>query len=154
MIPIRIAGSLGLLLATVLTTSAQPPGDDEKAIRAVLDAQVAAWNKGDLDTFMLGYWKDDKLTFISGGTIVKGYKALQERYQKSYQAEGKEMGKLAFSELEFEPLGPAAAMVRGKFEVKMSKDTATGRFTLIFRKPDGKWVVTHDHTSGDPPKKQ
>ena len=134
-----------LALAVILAIGA--PADDEKAIRGVLDAQVAAWNKGDLAGFMAGYWNSDKLFYISGGKSAQGWKALKERYEKIYQGEGKEMGKLAFSELNVELLSGDAALVRGKWEVTMTKETVGGWFTLIVKKfPDG-WKVTHDHTS-------
>ena len=121
--------------------------DSEKAIRAVLDAQQTAWNKGDLDGFMTGYWKDDKLVFISGAKSLEGWKALKERYEKAYQGEGKEMGKLKFTELNVEMLGVNVALVRGKWDVA-AKESATGWFTLIFKKQaDGSWKITHDHTS-------
>jgi beta-aspartyl-peptidase (threonine type) len=133
------------ILAIALLGSA--PADDEKAIRAVLDAQVTAWNKGDLDGFMAGYWNHDELFYISGAKSVQGYKALKERYKTAYQGEGKEMGKLKFSELKVEQLGADAALVRGKWEVTTSKETVAGWFTLVFRRfPDG-WKITHDHTS-------
>ncbi|MDB5306645.1 MAG: Calcium/calmodulin dependent protein kinase Association [Gemmataceae bacterium] len=127
--------------------AAAAPGDDEKAVRGVLDAQVAAWNKGDLDGFMAGYWNDDGLFYISGAKSVQGWKALKERYQKAYQGEGKEMGKLKFAELNVETLGPGVALVRGKWEVTMSKETVGGWFTLVVRKLADGWKVTHDHTS-------
>ncbi|MBY0514620.1 MAG: nuclear transport factor 2 family protein [Gemmataceae bacterium] len=121
--------------------------DDEADVRAVLATQEAAWNKGDLDGFMAGYWQDDGLFYISGGKSVQGYKALKERYQAAYQGEGKEMGKLKFTDLKVEPLGPNVALVRGKWEVTTSKETVGGWFTLVMKKfPDG-WKVTHDHTS-------
>jgi uncharacterized protein (TIGR02246 family) len=123
------------------------PSDDDKAIRGVLDAQQIAWNKGDLAGFMTGYWNDDKLFYISGAKTVQGWKALKERYEKAYQGDGKEMGKLKFSDLKVEMLGTDAALVRGKWEVTMTKETVSGWFTLIMKKfPDG-WKVTHDHTS-------
>lgn len=129
--------------------------DDAQDIRAVLDAQAVAWNKGDLDGFMAGYWNDEKLTFISGADITFGWKKTKERYVKRYQAEGKEMGKLTFSELHIEMVGDKAALVRGKFELLFAKEkddkkkTARGRFTLIVKKfPDG-WKITHDHTSAE-----
>jgi beta-aspartyl-peptidase (threonine type) len=119
----------------------------EKAIRAVLDEQVAAWNKGDLDGFMRGYWKSAEMTFFSGGDVRKGWDATLDRYRKNYQAEGKEMGKLAFEELRFDVLSADAAVVRGRYRLKTSKDEATGLFTLLVRKlPEG-WRIVHDHTS-------
>lgn len=151
-----LLGGGALLLVTVArATGAHTPSADEKDIRAVLDAQVTAWNKGDLDGFMAGYWADDNLTFISGGDITSGWKKTKERYEKRYKADGKEMGKLTFSEIHVETFSPNAAMLRGKFELTFEKEadpkkkTPRGRFTLILRKfPDG-WKVTHDHTSAE-----
>jgi ketosteroid isomerase-like protein len=137
-----------LLIVFVTGTVAHAdPTPSEKAVRAVLDAQVVAWNKGDLDGFMIGYWKSPDLTFISGSDLTRGWQPTLERYQKKYQGEGKEMGKLAFSELEVVPLGEDAMLVRGRYELKRSKDMPSGRFTLLFRRfPEG-WRIVHDHTS-------
>jgi uncharacterized protein (TIGR02246 family) len=144
-----------------LACFALPPSaraDDAKDIRGVLEAQAAAWNKGDLDGFMAGYWNDEKLTFISGGGIAQGWKATKERYEKRYKADGKEMGKLTFSELKVESLGANAALVLGKFELVFEKEkdekkkTARGRFTLIVKKFADGWKVVHDHTSAEEPK--
>jgi beta-aspartyl-peptidase (threonine type) len=124
--------------------------EDEAAIRAVLNAQVAAWNKGDLDEYMKGYWNSPDLIFISGGTENRGYEAALDRYKKSYKSAGREMGKLDFSELRTTILGPDSAYATGKFHLKMSNGKEpTGRFTLIWRKfPDG-WKIIHDHSCGD-----
>ncbi len=135
--------------ATGLAQS-KPAADDSaaEAIRKVLDDQVAAWNKGDLKGFMAGYWRSPDLSFFSGKDKTRGWQATLERYQKRYQAEGKEMGKLTFREIEIEPLGPDGAWVRGRWQLQLSKETVGGLFTLIFKKfPDG-WRIVHDHTSG------
>ncbi len=117
------------------------------AIRQVLDSQVAAWNKGDLEGFMAGYWKSEKLTFFSGDKIEHGWQATYDRYRKRYQAEGREMGKLTFSELEIEMVGADTASVRGRWKLVTRKETPGGLFTLIFKKlPEG-WRIVHDHTS-------
>jgi beta-aspartyl-peptidase (threonine type) len=145
MTPIQLR--LAVAFLAIISCVAAAPADDEKAIRAVLDAQAKAWNKGDLDGFMAGYWKNDNLFYISGGKSLKGWTALKERYQAAYQGEGKEMGTLTFSDVNVELLATDAALVRGKWEVKTSKETAGGWYTLIVKKfPDG-WKVTHDHTS-------
>jgi beta-aspartyl-peptidase (threonine type) len=128
-------------------TLPQAGGGAERAIRAVLDAQVAAWNRGDLDGFMAGYWHSPELTFYSGTGVTSGWEATLERYRKRYQAPGSEMGKLDFSALEIHPAGDMA-WVGGRWHLKMSdgKDLG-GLFTLVFRKlPDG-WKIVHDHTS-------
>src|SRR5262249_10205725 len=71
-----------------------------------------------------------------------------------YQAEGKAMGRLAFSALDIEPLGPEAVLARGRFGLIMPDGLKPGGlFTVIFRKfPDG-WKIIHDHTSADPPQR-
>jgi beta-aspartyl-peptidase (threonine type) len=128
-----------------------PPNESstKAAIQRVLNDQVAAWNSSDLNGFMAGYWNDEGLTFFSGGKKTKGWQATLERYQRKYQGEGKEMGKLDFSEVEIDILGPNNALVRGRWRLELKKETKTvgGLFTLLFaRKPDG-WRIVHDHTS-------
>src|SRR4051794_8930259 len=95
----------GLTLLAALAAAPSQPEDAKKAIRAVLDAQVVAWNKGDLPKFMEGYWQSPELTFYSGKTVTRGWQATLERYQKRYQGEGREMGQLAFRDLEIQVLG-------------------------------------------------
>ena len=125
-----------------------PAETPEQAIRRVLDDQVAAWNRGDLEGFMQGYWNSPELTFSSGGDQTKGWQATLDRYRKRYQAEGKEMGKLAFSDVQVQLLGPGFALVTGKWELTLTKETVGGRYSLILKKLDEGWRIVHDHTSG------
>jgi uncharacterized protein (TIGR02246 family) len=132
----------------IVDVAAPAPVAPEDAIKKVLDDQAAAWNKGDLDTFMKGYWNSPELTFFSGANKAQGWQATLDRYNKRYRADGKEMGQLTFSEVKIEMLGPDSAFVRGRFELVMAKEKPTGQFTLIFKRmPDG-WRIIHDHTSG------
>jgi beta-aspartyl-peptidase (threonine type) len=134
-------------LLLTLAVAANPPTNHQTAIRQVLDKQVEAWNRQDLDGFMQGYWRSPELTFFSGATAHRGWDAAMERYRKAYQSEGRQMGKLAFSDLQIETLGPAAAFVRGSFQLTMPDGKQPhGIFTLVFRKfPEG-WRIIHDHT--------
>jgi beta-aspartyl-peptidase (threonine type) len=118
------------------------------AIENVLKTQQEAWNRKDLEGFMAGYWNSPDLTFFSGAHIASGWQGAIERYRKTYQGAGKEMGKLDFYDLRIEPLGPDSAFVRGAWHLTMTDGkTPHGLFTLIFHKfPDG-WKVIHDHTS-------
>lgn len=129
---------------------ASTPAADEAAVKKVLDDQAAAWNKGDLDGFMAGYWKDDGLAFTSNGKETGGWQATKDRFEKKYGTNRKGMGQLSFGEFKFEGLSPNAATVRGRFTLvwDAKPKPATGLFTLVLRKfPDG-WKITHDHTSG------
>jgi beta-aspartyl-peptidase (threonine type) len=137
--------AVSVLALVVLSTG--EPAKERAAIQKVLDDQVVAWNKGDLEAFMAGYWKSEKLSFFSGNAKTAGWQATLDRYRKRYQAEGKEMGKLSFEELSIERLGEDYALVRGRFRLQLTKETPTGIFTLIVRKlPEG-WRIVHDHTS-------
>ena len=113
-----------------------------------MDDQVAAWNKADLVGFMKGYWKSKELTFVSGKDVTQGWDETLERYKKRYQAEGKEMGKLAFTDVEVKVLAPGIALVSGKWELTLTKETVGGRYSLILKKLDDGWRIVHDHTSG------
>ena len=146
-----VCGLLALtatLIKSALAGAIKTPTDPKAAVRKVLDDQVIAWNKGDLVGFMAGYWESDDLRFYSGKEVTSGWKATLERYRKRYTAEGKKMGKLSFSDLEIEILGPDAALVRGRFLVELPDEKASGLFTLIMRKLPVGWRIVHDHTSG------
>jgi beta-aspartyl-peptidase (threonine type) len=122
----------------------------ESAITKVLQEQANAWNRQDLAGFMAGYWNSPELTFFSGAHESKGWQAALERYQKTYQGAGHEMGKLEFSNLTIQTLGPDAAFVRGEFHLTMSDGkTPHGLFTLIFRKFPQGWKIVHDHSAGE-----
>ena len=135
---------LFLLFALIAPLSAQ-----DSPIQQVLQQQQAAWNYHDLEGFMSGYWNSPQLTFFSTAK-TSGWQATLDRYRKTYQGEGKEMGKLEFSDLQIEELGPSAAFVRGNWKLTLSDGkTPHGFFTLVFRKfPEG-WRIVHDHTSSE-----
>jgi beta-aspartyl-peptidase (threonine type) len=123
-------------------------------IRSLLNEQVADWNQKDLDGFMKGYWNSPEVVFLSGGERTNGWQTVRDRYRKAYQTDGKEMGKLVFSEIEIELLSPTAGLARGRWELtKTDGSHPKGWFTLILRRfPDG-WRIVHDHTSiATPPK--
>jgi ketosteroid isomerase-like protein len=145
-----------LLASIVIGISSEMPtlaeekdSESAKAIRKVLDDQVVCWNKGDLKGFMDGYWNSKELSFYSGNKKTLGWQETLERYQKKYQGEGNEMGQLKFSELEIQLLGEKNAVVKGRWELTLSKDKEkpNGLFTLIVQKTDSGWKIIHDHTS-------
>jgi uncharacterized protein (TIGR02246 family) len=149
-IPILLLDALltTAIIAAVVGVAFGAPPLETSDPQAVLDAQVAAWNRGDLDGFMAGYWKDDRLTFYSGDSVTRGWQATLDRYRKRYQADGKEMGRLEFREVTIEPLGDSAAFARGRWHLTMKDGkTPNGLFTLILKRIDGQWRIVHDHTS-------
>ena len=115
-------------------------------IRKVMDDQSAAWNRGDIDGFMAGYWKSEKLTFISGTDVTRGWQPTLDRYKKTYDSRAK-MGVLKFSDLEFTVISKDAAVVLGNWALAREKDNPHGKFTLTFRKFREGWRIVMDHTS-------
>jgi beta-aspartyl-peptidase (threonine type) len=117
-----------------------------REVRAVLDAQVAAWNRGDIDGFMDGYWRSPETTFVSGDSLTRGWQTVLDRYKKSYDTREK-MGTLSFLEIDIKALGPQRAIAVGRWQLGGVADTPHGRFTLIFRRTPEGWRIMHDHTS-------
>lgn len=153
----RVATTLLLCAITLSAVGAQHTAPAQKKsmraeteIRAVLDAQVAAWNRGDIEGFMDGYWKSEKTTFLSTSGVSRGWQALLDCYKRGYP-DKKTMGTLAFSELEINLLGRDAAFIIGRWALEREKDGKPDRpggvFTLVARKfPEG-WRIVSDHTS-------
>lgn len=127
----------------------QPPDTrdaDRAAINAVLKAQQAAWNRGDVDSFLKGYWESPELTFSGNNGVSRGYDGVLTRYKKNYPDRAA-MGELNFSDLEFRFLGSDAALVLGQWHLKRDMGDIGGVFTLVWQKfPEG-WKIIHDHTS-------
>jgi beta-aspartyl-peptidase (threonine type) len=140
-----IIGALALGASAGLRNTLPEPA--VKEIRAVLDRQMLAWNRGDIEGFMQGYWRSPDLTFFSDNTTVSGWDETLGRYRTRYTTGGNQMGKLEFLDLKIELLGPSAAFVRGRFHLTESGNESTGLFTLTFRKLPGGWKIVHDHTS-------
>lgn len=143
-----------VLLVALLLVSAVPfvaqnsSSTNQRAVEQVLENQLQAWNRGDLEGFMSGYWNSSQLTFFSAGEVASGWQQTINRYRKRYQSEGHEMGKLSFSDSHVELLGTDNAFVRGAWKVTMSDGkTLHGLFTLIFQKFSDGWKIIHDHTS-------
>jgi beta-aspartyl-peptidase (threonine type) len=124
------------------------PGAADAEIRQLLDTQVLAWNRGDLEGYMSAYWNSEELTFFSGATETGGWKPALERYRQYYKTTGSQMGRLDFSNLRIETLGQQMALARGRWRLKSANGpTRTGLFTLMLRRfPEG-WRIVHDHSS-------
>ena len=139
-----------LLLIALLTIFASgllaQSEKDKVAIRKVMEDQAAAWNRGDIEGFMQGYWKSDQLLFVSTTGVTRGWQPTLDRYKKGYDTRAK-MGTLTFSDLEITLLSKNAASVVGSWSLARAGDNPHGKFTLIFRKFKEGWRIVQDHTS-------
>ncbi|MCK5744745.1 MAG: nuclear transport factor 2 family protein [Oricola sp.] len=133
--------------------TAPTPADELRTprdvIRATLDAQAAAWNDGDLDGFMNGYWKSDELKFVSGVNITKGFAATQKRYRDRY-GNGEGLGQLSFDTIDVKLVTDDVAVTTGRFNLVRGPEVSSGVFSLVMRRDGGAWRIVHDHTSADP----
>lgn len=140
---------LAMLLAEIPVPARPPQKQDTKAetaIRAVLDAQRDAWNRGDIEGYMDGYDRSVQTEFVGGDEITRGWQTVLDRYKKKYDSREK-MGVLAFTELEITMLSKDAALVLGRWRLKRASDEPHGTFTLLFRKTKAGWRIVHDHSS-------
>jgi ketosteroid isomerase-like protein len=140
--------SISLLLLTAIIGSAPrllatPEANAE--ILAVLNAQVAAWNRGDIDGFMDGYVRSDNLEFVSGGKITRGWQTVRDRYHRKYDNAAK-MGRLTFSDIKYNSLNARHVIVLGRWSLRRKHDNPHGTFDLIFRKTPAGWRIVHDQT--------
>ena len=120
---------------------------DSLAIIDILNKQEKDWNRGDIDEFMKGYLKSDKLVFSGSSGPIYGWKATLDRYKKTYSDKEK-MGKLKFEILNVIALSPKVIQLQGKFNLTRSIGDAFGYFTLNWIKVKNRWYIISDHTSG------
>lgn len=116
-------------------------------IRAIIELQRDAWNRGDLAGFVQFYDKTGMMVFITGEEPIRIPADLQKRYEKRYGSSGKDFGKLNFSEIQVELLSDQLARAYGKWSVTQDSKTSSGWFSLLWRKEDGNWLIIHDHSS-------
>jgi len=134
------------IIAVCFSLSSLAQSKDEAEVRNVLSKQSAAWNRGDIDAFMVGYWENDSLMFIGKSGITYGYKNTLSNYKKNYP-DTTVMGKLTFTLIHVKQLSPEYFHVTGKYYLTRTIGDASGHFTLVFRKINGRWVIISDHSS-------
>jgi len=139
------------VLALILAPASKRPliaseASEQAQIRTLLQNQTEAWNRGDIDGFMAGYWKSDQTAFVGASGMTRGWQSVLEHYQKIYPNR-QAMGQLTFSALEIHLVCPDAAFAIGQFQLERETDKPAGIFTLNFRKfPEG-WRIVADHTT-------
>ena len=114
-------------------------------IEQTMNRQAECWNQKNIEGFMEPYWHSDSLRFMGKSGVTKGWQATLDRYKKNYAPD--QMGTLQFSDLHFDVLSSEATWVDGQWKLFRSKDTLSGRFTLLWKRIDGKWQIVSDHSS-------
>jgi ketosteroid isomerase-like protein len=136
--------NLLLIATTFILIKSQ--AQDKNIILGILDKQTKAWNDGDIDKFMEGYWNNDSLMFVGKNAVTYGYKNTVENYKKAYP-DTAATGKLSFNILQIKKLSNEYYFVLGKWILTRTAGNLNGHYTLLFRKIKGRWVIVSDHSS-------
>jgi uncharacterized protein (TIGR02246 family) len=111
-------------------------------VQDVLDAQVAAWNRGDIGAFC-SYCAEDVVYVGALGGLKQGRGPVEARYVAAYP-DRSAMGMLSLDVLTFEERGDTAiAVVR--WALKAASDRA-GHALLVFRNGSEGWRLAYDAT--------
>jgi ketosteroid isomerase-like protein len=130
----------------LITSQLYSQSTDELKIRGILENQTAAWNRGDINGFMNGYWENDSLMFIGKSGVTYGWTNTLKNYKKNYP-DTASMGKLIFTLIQVKKLSKEFYHITGKWFLKRSIGDIGGHYTLLFRKINGRWVIISDHSS-------
>ena len=135
-----------LIICIAISQFAFSQNKDEIAIRQLMAQQTIAWNNGDINAFMQGYWENDSLVFIGKNGPTYGYAKTLANYKKNYP-DVNYMGKLKFDILEIRALNKDHYFVIGKWSLSRKVGDASGIYTLLFKKIKGQWNIIADHSS-------
>ena len=113
----------------------------------VMASQMDAWNHGDLEGFMQGYWPSDSLLFVGKSGITRGHAATLERYRLGYPTQA-DMGTLTFRNEKWVQVSRNSGWLVGGWHLnKDGQANAEGMYTLLWRRIHGEWVIVADHSS-------
>ena len=135
-----------LLQLFLISISGFAQSKDEINIREILEEQTKAWNQGDIEKFMQGYWKNDSLMFIGKTGINWGWQKSLGNYKRNYP-DTIAMGKLSFDIILVKKLSSEYYYVVGKWMLTRSIGNLSGYYNLLFKKITGQWVIIADHSS-------
>lgn len=138
--------AVSCLIFALFATSVVAQNKDERAIRSIMAAQELAWNRGDLEAFMSGYWNSDSLRFIGSRGLTYGWRQTLENYKKGYP-DPDAMGQLKFTIISVELLSGKSAFVIGQWRLARKAGDLSGHYTLLWKKIKGTWVIVADHSS-------
>jgi uncharacterized protein (TIGR02246 family) len=135
-----------VIISLFVSITAFGQSKDETAIRKLLDTQTKAWNNGNIEAFMKGYWENDSLMFIGQSGVTYGWTNTLKNYKKNYP-DTAAMGKLSFDIITVKKLSDKYYQVVGKWYLQRSIGDASGHYTLLMQKINGEWVIIADHSS-------
>ncbi len=138
------------LLASLAACCPQPkagdPEAEKAAIRHVIADMETAWNRGDFRGYMAGFKKPD-VVFVSKGEFQRDWQGTLDHYVRDYGGDPKRRGRLHFSDIRIEILGPDSAQLISRYRLEGGGRPQDGINTRLMRKVDGRWVIALNHVS-------
>lgn len=133
-------------LIAFLALAAASPQADRAAILNTIHRMESAWNNGDFRGYMAGF-KNPDVVFVSGGKFQAGWQGTLDHYIRDYGGSAERRGKLHFYNMKVDILAPDAAMLIGQYRLVRGTRVTQGVNTRLFRKIEGKWLITMNHVS-------
>jgi hypothetical protein len=113
------------------------------AARSGVTAQIAAWNRGNIEAALLAYC----VTWVSKPGVDYGYKAFADAMRKDF-ADPKSMGTYSAEILDARDLGPSANQIVFRWKIMRGEKRLMGGIsTQIWRRIDGQWRAVFEHAS-------
>lgn len=137
---------LTLIIAFTLPSFAQTEHKSIRQVKATLEAQKEAWNKGDIPAFMKSYWNSPQLQFIGATGVIKGWDATLKRYTTTYPDRAA-MGTLDFEVIQTDRRSKKVVTMSGKFILTRDNKNLVGYFLLVWQKKGKEWVIVMDATT-------
>ncbi|WP_276498007.1 YybH family protein [Pontibacter litorisediminis] len=124
-----------------------PKSDAVQEVRQALEGQISAWNQGDLETAMAFYWNSPDMLWISKNGTEKGYQEVYEMFLQDFPDRGK-MGTYTYTPLHIEQLAKEAVYFVFRWMIELNGERLMGGVSSqVWKKLDGRWVVTSEHAS-------
>jgi len=120
-----------------------PANPEAAAARAVLDAHVAAWNRGDFDAFLAAYANSPDVMLAQGETVIRGHAEIAGVLRQSFPLQPEARGTLTLSDLSIALTGQDQATATGYWHLTRSSGPALhGSVNWVLRRfPDEGWKV-------------
>ncbi|MEZ5989005.1 MAG: hypothetical protein R3F30_07760 [Planctomycetota bacterium] len=119
---------------------------DFEACKQLLLQQAEAWNRGELEVFVLGYRKSPQTVFAGEDELHVGFDAMLARYLEAYP-DPASMGRLRFEDLAFLGIDDDHLLGRGTWIIDRPDGERWGRFGLMFRREHDIWKIAYDYTT-------
>jgi hypothetical protein len=135
-----------MLAAAFLLLVQAPSGAAGEAARGV-QAQVAAWNRGDLEGALEAYCGEPRITWVTRSGVTRGYDEFAEGMRRDF-ADRTRMGRYEAELLETRALGRRSALVVLRWSItRDGRRLMGGISTQLWERCRGRLRITLEHAS-------